>query len=142
MRARFLAVCAAASLTVPALAQAQPDRFRLEATVAPGQRAVLTIGKVPRGELAFALRASSDGEKRLVLTQQRDGGGKTFQVLGVPSAVANDACEGAAGSLFCGGITTPASPGGRTWTFRVRNRSGRPMSITLTITWRKVESAG
>jgi hypothetical protein len=141
MSVRFLAVCASAALALPALAQAQPSRFRLETTIAPGQSAVLTIGKVPRGEFGFSLRASSDGDKRLVLTQRR-GDGTSFTVLGVPSPAADSVCEGAAGSLYCGMITTPASPGGHTWSFRLRNRSGRPMSIALTITWRKVTSAG
>lgn len=141
MNVRLLAVCAVGALALPALAQAQPSRFRLETTIAPGQGAVLTIGKVPQGEFGFSLRASSDGDKRLVVTQQRDGGTR-FTVLGVPSAAANSACEGAAGSLYCSGITTPAAPGGHTWSFRVRNRSGRPMSITLTIVWKKVTSAG
>lgn len=141
MHARFLAVCALAALALPALAQAQPSRFQLGTTIAPGQTAVLTIGKVPKGEFNFALRASSDGDKRLVVTQQRQGGTR-FTVLGVPSVAANSACQGAAGSLYCSAITTPASPGGHTWSFRVTNRSGRPMSITLTITWKTVTSAG
>jgi hypothetical protein len=130
-----------AALVQPAVAQAQPSRFRLETTIAPGQRAVLTIGKVPQGEFGFSLRASSDGDKRFVLTQRRDDG-RSFTVLGAPSAAADSACEGAAGSLYCRNITTPASPGEHTWSFRFRNRSGRPMSITLAITWRKVRSAG
>jgi hypothetical protein len=135
MRARFLAVCAAAVLVVPALAEAQPNRFRLETRVAPGERAALTVGTVPLGQFAFGLRASSDGEKRLVVTQQRNGG-RRFTVLSLPGNPPEGGCQGAAGSIFCTGITTPASPGGRTWTFRVSNRSDRPMTIALTIGWK------
>ncbi len=52
------------------------------------------------------------------------------------------ACLGAAGSLISTGMTTPATPGNRTWTFRLRNQSDRPLSITLTIVWRRIASAG
>lgn len=52
------------------------------------------------------------------------------------------ACEGAAGSLICTGITTPATPGGRRWTFALANSGDRPLSITLKITWRPVPNAG
>jgi hypothetical protein len=148
MRARFLTACAAAALAVPALAQAQtqdqaeaqPNRYRLEAKIPAGERAVLAIGRVPRGEFRFGLRASSDGEKRLLLTQQRNGG-RRFTVLALPGSPPAGGCQGAAGSIFCTGITTPATPGGRTWTFRLSNRSNRQMSIALTIVWRKVAGA-
>jgi hypothetical protein len=141
MRARFLAVGVAAALLVPALAQAQPNRYRLDTTIAPGRRAELTIGTVPKGEFAFRLRASSDGAKIFRLTQKRDNGAR-FTVLRAPGATADDACQGAAGSLFCSGITTPATPAGHSWNFRVRNGSGRPISISLTITWRPIANAG
>ena len=144
MRVRFLAICATAALVVPAAAQtapARPNRYQVVTTVAPGGHTALTIGKVPKGEFAFALRASSDGEKAFTLTQQRAGGTR-FTVLAAPGPIATDACEGAAGSLFCNGITTPATPGRRRWTFDFTNTSNRPQSITLTITWRAVASAG
>ena len=142
MRARMLVVGAlAAALAVPALAEGQPNRYQLATTISPGATADLTIGKLPRGELAFRLRAASDGEKILRLTQKRDTGTR-FTVLRIPSAAAGSACQGAAGSVFCSGITTPATPAGHSWNFRVRNGSNRPMSITLTITWRPVPSAG
>ena len=43
--------------------------------------AALKIGKVPKGEFAFALRAASDGEKRFRLTQQRNGGSRVHGAL-------------------------------------------------------------
>jgi hypothetical protein len=142
MRVPFLAACAALSLVVaPALGQARPDTFRLTTGVAAGARVSLAIGKVPRGEFAFGVRVSSDGAKRFRLTQQRTGGAR-FTVLRSPGAVAGGSCEGAAGSLFCGGITTPATPGGHRWTFVFTNSSSRPMSLRLTIHWRAVASAG
>ena len=141
MRVRWLMIAAAAAIAVPTAAAAQPSRFQLDVQVAPHRVAALTVGKVPQGEFAFALRAASDGEKRLRLTQQRNGG-SPFTVLAAPSAQAASTCQGAAGSLICTGITTPATPGNRTWTFRLRNQSDRPMSITLTIVWRRIASAG
>jgi len=141
MRIRLLAICAAAALAAPALAQAQPSRFQLVTTVAPGGRAALTIGTVPKGEFAFSLRAASDGTKDFRLTQQRNGGTR-FTVLRAPGPIADDACQGAAGSLICSGITTPAAPGGRRWTFALTNSGDRPLSITLRIRWRPVPNAG
>jgi hypothetical protein len=141
MRTRFLTACAVAALLAPAVAQAQPNGYRLVTTVAPGQRASLTIGTVPKGEFRFSLRAASDGVKRFTLTQQRNGGPR-FTVLKAPGPMANAACQGAAGSLICSGITTPVTPAGRRWTFVLTNASNRPLSITLAITWRAVASAG
>lgn len=147
MRVRWLLIAAAAAVavstaaTAATAATAQPNRFQLDVQVAPHRVAALKIGKVPRGEFAFALRAASDGEKRFRLTQQRNGGSQ-FTVLAAPGAQAASACQGAAGSLICTGITTPATPANRTWTFRLRNQSGRPMDITLTIVWRSITSAG
>jgi hypothetical protein len=145
MRVRWLLIAAAAAAvaasTAATAATAQPNRFQLSVQVAPHRVAALRIGKVPRGEFAFALRAASDGEKRFRLTQQRTGGSR-FTVLAAPSAQVASACQGAAGSLICTGITTPATPANRTWTFRFRNQSSRPMSITLTIVWRSISSAG
>ncbi len=126
MRIRFLALCAAAALAAPAVASAQPNRFKLVTTVAPGGRAALTIGTVPKGEFAFGVRVSSDGAKTFRLTQQRSGGTR-FTVLKAPGPIADGACEGAAGSLICTGITTPATPGGRRWTFVFTNSGDRPM---------------
>ena len=137
---RFLVATAAAVLAAPIVAHAQPTRFQIDTTLQPGERAALTIGKVPRGEFRFALRASSDGEKRFGLTQQR-GLSPRFAVLNVPSTFADSACEGAAGSVFCNGVSTPAPIAGSTYTFRLKNKGNRPLNITLTIVWRKVGSA-
>lgn len=141
MRSRYLALPVLAAIIVPAVAQAQPNKFTFDMTLNPLERNTFTLGTFPRGEFAFKVRASSDGEKNFTITQQRNGGVK-FPVLVAPGPIANGACEGAAGSLFCSGITTPVTPAGRTWTFRVRNRGDRPLAVTLTITWRKVTSAG
>ena len=138
---RFLVATAAAVLAAPIAAHAQPTRFQIEATLNPGERAALTIGTVPRGEFRFSLQASSDGVKRFGLTQQR-GVAPRFAVLNVPSAFADSACEGAAGSVFCNGISTPAPIAGSTYTFRLRNKGDRPLNITLTIIWRRIGSAG
>jgi hypothetical protein len=142
MTARLLAACcAAAALAAPALAQAQATKFRLVASVAPGQRAAMTVGPLPRGEFHFGLRASSDGNKNFLLTQQRSGG-SSFTVLRSPSPAVARSCQGAAGSIFCTGISTPVTPAGRSWTLAFRNRSRRPITVTLTVVWRKVTSAG
>ena len=140
MRIRLLALCAVAALAVPAVAVAQPNTVRLQTTVAPGGAATLTAGTFPRGEFAFRLRAGSDGAKAFRLTQRRNGG-TAFTVLKIPGPM-SDACQGAAGSLICSGITTPATPAGRTWTFRLANSSSRPLSIDLRITWRPLAYAG
>jgi hypothetical protein len=140
VRIRLLALCAVAALAAPALAQAQPNVIRLRTTVAPGGAAILSAGTFPQGEFAFRLRAGSDGAKAFTLTQQRNGGTR-FNVLKIPGPMAS-ACQGAAGSLICSGITTPATPAGRTWTFRLTNASARPLSIDLRIAWRAVGYAG
>jgi hypothetical protein len=141
MRTRHLAAGAVlAALALPALAQAQPNTYRLETTIAPGDRAALTIGTLPRGEFAFRFRAGSDGEKRFTLTQQRTGGNR-FVVVRVPGPSAA-ACRGAAGSVICSGITTPVAPGGRRWTLRMLNQGDRPLSLDLRVTFRRVTSAG
>lgn len=141
MRIRSLTLTSIAVLALPAFAQAQPNKFTYVMTLNPLERNTFTLGTFPQGEFAFKVRASSDGDKNFTLTQQRNGGTK-FAVLVVPSTFANGACEGAAGSLFCSGITTPVTPAGKTWTIRMRNRGDRPLSVTLTITWRKVPNAG
>ena len=138
---RLTAAAAAAALLLPAAAQSQPATFGLSTTVGAHRVAALTIGTVSRGEFSFSLRAGSDGAKALRLTQQRNGGAR-FTVLRAPGPQTTSACQGAAGSLICAGITTPATPGGRRWTFRFANLSGRPMSLELTIRWRGVTSAG
>ncbi|MGD9696051.1 MAG: hypothetical protein AB7V42_10370 [Thermoleophilia bacterium] len=142
MRTRTLVACAAAgALALPALAQAQPSKFTLTTQVPANSATSLTVGTVPKGEFAFNVRVASDGDKNFVLTQKRSGG-SAFTVLRAPGPMVEDACQGAAGSLICSGITTPATPAGRAWTFRFANRSDRPMSLTLKISWRKVASAG
>jgi hypothetical protein len=137
---RFVVV-AAATLAAPVIAVAQPTRYQVDAQLDPGERVALTIGKVPRGEFRFALRGSSDGEKLFGLTQQR-GVAPRFAVLNYPSAFAVGACRGAAGSVFCSGISTPAPVAGSTYAFRLKNKGDRPLSITLTIVWRRIASAG
>ena len=141
MRVRLPVACAALALLAPAVAQAQPNTFRLTTSVAAGKRVALTVGTVPRGEFAFGVRVSSDGAKTFKLTQQRNGGTR-FTVLKAPGPIADHACQGAAGTLGCTGITTPATPGGRRWTFVFTNQSNRPMNLRLTIRWRPVTSAG
>lgn len=141
MRRRSLALVALAAVAVPSAASAQPNTFTFEMTLDPLERNTFTLGTFSRGEFAFNVRASSDGAKDFTLTQQRNGGVK-FPVLVAPGPIATDACEGAAGSLICSGITTPVTPKGKTWTFRMRNRGDRPLFVTLKITWRKVASAG
>jgi hypothetical protein len=140
VRTRILALCAAGLLAAPAAALAQPNAVRVQSTVQPGATLTLTIGKVPRGEFAFRLRAGSDSVKRFTLTQQRNGG-KRFTVLRVPGPLASG-CQGAAGSIICEKLTSPAAPGGRTWTFRLRNGSDRPLSVDLRVAWHRLRSAG
>jgi hypothetical protein len=140
VRTRILALCAAGLLAAPAAALAQPSVVRVQSAVQPGATLTLSIGTVPRGEFAFRLRAGSDGLKKFTLTQQRNGG-KRFTVLRVPGRLAAG-CQGAAGSIICEKLTTPATPGGRTWTFRLHNASSRPLSVDLRIAWRRVRSAG
>ena len=140
MRTRLIAVLAAAALVAPAAAQAQPNVLRLQTTVAPGGAATLSAGTFPKGEFAFRLRAGSDGAKVFRLTQQRNGGTR-FTVLRIPGPMSS-ACQGAAGSLICSGITTPVTPAGRTWTCRLVNASARPLSIDLRIAWRAIGNAG
>jgi hypothetical protein len=65
-----------------------------------------------------------------------------FTVVGLPGAAASDDCQGAAGTLVCTGITTPVTPGGHSWNVRLRNGSNRPMTVTLTVVWKAVTSAG
>lgn len=139
MPRRFFTICSLVVLTAAAGAQAQPDRYQMTTSVAPGQRAALTIGGVPRGQFAIAVRASSDGAKDFTLTQQRTGG-RRFVVFG--PATRRGTCGGAAGTIVCSGVTTPATPAGHRWTFRFTNASSRPMAIVLTVRWRKIASAG
>ena len=141
MRVRLPVACAALALLAPAVAQAQPSTFTLKTSVAAGSRAALTIGTVPQGEFAFNVRVSSDGAKTFKLTQQRNGGTR-FTVIRAPGPIATDACQGAAGTLGCAGITTPATPGGKRWTFVFTNQSNRPMNLRLVIRWRPVTSSG
>jgi hypothetical protein len=136
----FVLTCVLA-VALPAAAGAQPNRYRVEVSLTPGARAVLTVGTVPQGEFSFRLRASSDDEKRITLTQRRNGG-TAFTVLDTASSQAADVCEGAAGTLVCSNVTTPVTPAGRTWTLVLRNRGSRPAQVALTVTWRRVGSAG
>ena len=141
MRVRtIVAAAVAAALAAPALAQAQPNRHHVDASVAPGKTLNLTFGTVPQGEFHFGLRVSSDGAKDFRLTQKRDNGTRFVVLSG--AALPDGACQGAAGSVFCTNIQTPATPAGHSWNFRFRNRSNRPMTVALTVVWKRVTSAG
>ena len=95
MRVRTIAaVAVSAALALPALAQAQPNRHRIDASLAPGKVLSLSFGTVPQGEFAFSLRAASDGDKRLILTQQRDTSPTSFRVLTLPSPQAAERVPG------------------------------------------------
>jgi hypothetical protein len=142
MRFRTIAAAAvAAALALPALAQAQPNRYQVGAVVPAGTSLNLNVGTVPKGQFAFGLKVSSDGPKTLRLSQKRDNGAR-FTVLQLPGGAASDACQGAAGTLVCTGITTPVTPGGHTWNIRLRNGSNRPMTVVLTVVRKGVTSAG
>lgn len=141
MRRRSLVFATLIAAAIPSVASAQPTTFTYEMTLDPLERNTFTLGTFPQGEFAFTVKVSSDGAKDFTLTQQRNGGAKV-PVLVAPGPVATDACQGAVGTLVCSGITTPVTPKGKTWTFRMRNRGDRPLSVTLTIKWRKVANAG
>jgi hypothetical protein len=141
MRTRIAGTAVAALLAAPLAASGHPTRFQLETTLQPGERAALTIGKVPRGEFRFAIRAFSDGEKRFGLVQGR-GTTPRFAVLNVPSPFADTACQDSAGSVLCTGISTPAPVAGATYTFRLKNKGDRPLEVNFVILWRRVASAG
>jgi hypothetical protein len=141
MATRTLTVTLAALLAAPLAANGQPTRFQIQTTLQPGERAALTIGKVPRGEFRFSLRAASDGEERFGLSQQR-GFVRRFPVLNYPSSFADTSCQGAAGGVLCRGISTPAFVDGATYTFRIKNKGDRPLSVDLAIIWRRIASAG
>lgn len=128
-------IALAGTLAVTGSAAPSPTKVRL--TLQPGQNIALTMERVPRGQFAFALRASSDGVKHFVLTQQRVGRTR-FKVLDASSS----ACEGAAGTLYCTNVTTPAPAARAAYVFRVRNLGDGPLSVTLRVTWTKVTSAG
>lgn len=127
-----LAVAAVAATT----ASAAPTPTTLEVVLQPGQRVAMTMSQVPRGEFRFVLKASSDGVKKFVLSQQRVGSTR-FKVLDGASA-----CDAAAGTLLCSNISTPAPTATGSYIFRLTNLSARPMSMTLKISWRKITSAG
>lgn len=136
MKLAALTTLVAIATAAPAVAAPTPTRTSI--TLQPGQRLVLTMEQVPRGEFSFSLRASGDGEKNFALTQQRAGFAR-FRVLDAASA----ACDGAAGTLFCTGVTTPAPALRTAYTFRVKNLSATsPVTINLRIAWRKITSAG
>jgi hypothetical protein len=143
MRLSTLALAAIGlALAVPAAAGAQPNSYRLETTLVPGERAALRIGTLPQqGEFRFVLRASSDDEKRVTLMQRRIGGGTAFTVLDTAGET-GEACEGAAGTLVCRNVSTPATPAGHTWRFVLRNGGPTDVLVTLTITFRRVPNAG
>ncbi len=132
---RVLSACALAVVAATG-ASAAPSPTKLEMTLQPGQRLVMTLGQVPKGEFAFSLRGSSDGVKNFVLSQQRIGSSR-FKVIDSKTTP----CDGAAGSLYCTGITTPAPVKLGAYIFRVRNLGNRPLSVTLKISWRKITSA-
>ena len=130
----------AAGLLLPAVAAAEPSAYRVETTLAPGAQVALQVGRFPRiGEFRFRLRVSSDDEKRFTLTQRRIGG-TAFTVIDASSGVVPEACQGAAGSVFCTGITTPETPAGSRWRFVLRNLGARPATVDLRISWRAVNA--
>lgn len=139
---RRLALPLAAALVATAASAASAAAPRVtpmtlsSVTVAPG-KTVRTSATTPRsGEWAYRLRVSSDGEKRFSLTLQR-GARKPFTVLRVPGPM-QDACEGAVGSLICGDLTTPAPTADR-YIVRFTNRSTRPTTVTMRVTWRATQ---
>jgi hypothetical protein len=138
---RNAALAAAFALALPATALAEPSSHRVDVTLQRGQSVRLTIGKVPTGEFAFKLTAANDAEKKVKVTQKRVGG-KAFTVVDTANGVTSDACGFAAGTVICDGITTPATPGNRSWVFTVTSTSSRPTIISLAVTWRPVGSAG
>ena len=138
---RYVTLAAAFALAVPTTTLAQPNRHQLNVKLRQGQSVSLTIGKVPAGEFAFTLRASSDDQKKVKVTQRR-AGGTAFTVVNTASNKFRGACSGAAGTIICDDISTPVTPGNRSWTFTVTSTGKRPTTISLAITWRKVASAG
>ncbi len=138
---RHVTLAAAFALALPATSLAQPNRHQLNVTLRQGQSVSLTIGKVPAGEFAFILRASSVDQKRVKVTQRRVGG-TAFTVVDTASSKFRGACSSAAGTVICDDISTPATPGNRSWTFTVTSSGKRPTTIGLAISWRKVVSAG
>ncbi|HRC07615.1 MAG TPA: hypothetical protein PLV41_05325 [Miltoncostaeales bacterium] len=118
-------------------ATAGPTPTTLEMTLQPGQRLVMTMGQVPRGEFGFTLRATGTGAKNFVLSQQRVGSVR-FKVIDQASS----ACQPITGGLRCSSITTPAPALRGAYIFRVRNLGTAPLAVTLRVTWRSVTSAG
>lgn len=118
-------------------AMAGPTPTTLEMTLQPGQRLVMTMGQVPRGEFGFTMRATGVGAKKFVLSQQRVGSVR-FKVVDQSSS----ACQPISGGLRCASITTPAPTLTGGYIFRVRNLGTAPLAVTLRVTWRKVASAG
>lgn len=118
-------------------ATAGPTPTTLEMTLQPGQRLVMTMGQVPRGEFAFTMRATGEGAKNFVLSQQRVGSVR-FKVVDQASS----ACQPVTGGLRCTSITTPAPALTGAYIFRVRNLGTAPLAVTLRVTWHKLSSAG
>ncbi|MBI2684274.1 MAG: hypothetical protein HYX33_02605 [Actinobacteria bacterium] len=141
MDARHLVLVAATALAVPATSLAHSNRHQLDATLTTGQQVSLTIDNVAPGEFAFMLRASSDDQKNVKVTQRRIGG-SSLTVIDTSAPTSANRCQGAAGTLVCTNITTPAAPGNRSWKFTVKSTGPRPTSITLVITSRRVAHAG
>lgn len=133
---RFVPIVALTSTVLIAASPALGMTSRLtRGDLAPGKSASVSVATPARGEFSFRLNVSSDGEKKLRLTQQRKGG-SAFTVMTLPGAP-KGACQGAAGSVICANIQTPAPVKG-TYVFRFTNKSSRPMSVTLQVTFTKV----
>lgn len=129
---------AAAAATCLAVAPAVAFTARLNGQVIPPRKAAtLTVTTPARGEFSYWLRASSDGPERLRLVQRR--GASAFTVMRIPGTVADDVCQGAAGSVYCTGSPTPA-PVAATYRIRVFNDSARPTTVTLRVTFRRVRA--
>ncbi len=141
MRLSVATLIASAAVCTLAATPAVALQARLSSVeVAPKKSATLTLRAPSMGQFSFWLRAASDGDKRLTLTQRR-GTATPFTVMTVPGKMSGDICQGAAGSIYCTGFQTPA-PVKATYTFRLTNRSTRPMTITLRVTFKKITSAG
>jgi hypothetical protein len=136
----FVAALAAAAL-VPSAASADPRRYSVETTLAPGERVTMTVGRVPFGQFTYAIRATGNGTRSFGVTQQRNQV-RPFPVLNVPSPLATSACATTVTSTLCRGISTPAPVAGSTYTFRLKNKGAAPIRLILTVMWRPLASAG
>ena len=121
---------------VAALAHPVIDR-----QVKPGK---LVSGVVKRdariGEFAFCIAVGRDGPKHVVIRLRRPGS-KAFVVLDTTKP--NGAtCEGAAGTLYCSDITTPAVPTPGRFIITATNAGSRTAHVRVAVIWRRIYAAG